>query len=63
MVNVRKNAMTEELNNFIDKVQKISMELYNEYNALGNGVEYTCELTDLIDKLYEFSLKKAMEVI
>lgn len=48
--------MTEELNAFINKVQRIGMELYDEYNSLNEEVEYTCELSNLIDSLYEFSL-------
>lgn len=51
-----KNKMTEELNAFINKVQRIGMELYDEYNSLNEEVEYTCELSNLIDSLYEFSL-------
>lgn len=28
------NKMTDELNIFIDKLQRIAMELYDEYNSL-----------------------------
>lgn len=28
-----KNVMTEDLNIFIDKTQRIAMELYDEYNS------------------------------
>lgn len=58
-----KNVMTEELYSFINKTQKTAMELYDEYNSLSNGAEYTCELTDLIDRLYEFSLLATNDTI
>lgn len=58
-----KNKMTDELSTFIDKVQRIGMELFDEYNSLIEGVEYTCELTDVIDSLYEFSLLKKKDTI
>lgn len=58
-----KNKMTDELNMFINKVQRIGMELYDEYNSLNEDVEYTCELTNLIDSLYEFSLLNKEDTI
>ncbi len=58
-----KNKMTDELNTFINKVQRIGMELYDEYNSLNEEVEYTCELTNLIDSLYEFSLLNKEDTI
>ena len=58
-----KNVMTEDLNIFIDKTQRIAMELYDEYNSLRSGVEYSCPLTDMIDQLYEFSLLKKKDTI
>ena len=58
-----KNKMTDELSTFIDKVQRIGMELHDEYNSLIEGVEYTCELTNLIDSLYEFSLLEKKDTI
>lgn len=58
-----KNQMTDELSTFIDKVQRIGMELAEEYNSLNEGVEYTCELTNLIDNLYEFSLLEKKDTI
>ena len=58
-----KNVMTEDLNIFIDKTQRIAMELYDKYNSLRSGVEYSCPLTDMIDQLYEFSLLKKKNTI
>lgn len=57
------NVMTEELNTFIDKAQRIAMDLYNEYNSFENAVEYACPLTDMIDQLYAFSLMEKKETI
>ena len=59
-----KNAMNETLKKFIEKLQKVGMELYEEYNSLDiDGIEYTCPLTDVVDTLYEFSIKDANETI
>lgn len=57
------NKMTDELNIFIDKLQRIAMELYDEYSSLDTGIEHTCELTELIDNLYAFSLLNNKEAI
>ena len=59
-----KNIMNEAVKNFIEKVQEIGMELYEEYSNMDNsGIEYTCPLTDVIDTLYEFSIKDINETI
>lgn len=59
-----KNTMDEEMKGFIEKIQKIGMELYEEYNSLGDkGIEYTCPLTDIIDDLYAFSCMKVDETV
>ena len=55
--------MTEELSKFIDKLQKAGRELYEEYNSLSNSVWYTCELTNLMDRLYEFNLLEKKDTI
>lgn len=57
------NVMTEELSKFIDKLQKAGRELYEEYNSLSNSVWYTCELTNLMDRLYEFNLLEKKDTI
>lgn len=57
-----KNAMNESVKKFIEKLQKVGMELYEEYSSL-DGIEYTCPLTDVIDTLYEFSIKDINETI
>lgn len=57
------NTMNNTLKAFIDKIQKIGMELYEEYNSLDTGVEYTCPLTDIIDALYAFSCLNADKTI
>lgn len=49
------NTMNKKLKTFIEKVQEIGMELYEEYNSLDDCIEYTCPLTDVIDELYGFS--------
>lgn len=57
------NKMTDELSIFINKLQRIAMELYDEYNSLDEGIEHTCELTELIDNLYAFSLLNHKDAI
>lgn len=57
------NKMTDELDVFINKLQKIAMELYDEYNSFDTGIEHTCELTELIDSLYAFSLLNHKDAI
>lgn len=59
-----KNTMSKTTKTFIEKLQKVGMELYEEYNSLDtDGIEYTCPLTDIIDKLYEFSIKDINETV
>ena len=62
--NGMKNTMNEITKAFIEKLQKVGMELYEEYNSLDiNGIKYTCPLTNIMDELYGFSLKDLNETI
>lgn len=57
------NTMNKETKEFIEKLQAIGNALYEEYNQLNDGLQYTCPLTDVIDSLYEFSIMNIEDTI
>lgn len=60
-----KNTINETTKLFIEKLQKIGKELYEEYNSLDidDEIKYCCPLTDTIDNLYGISCMTVDEVI
>ena len=55
------NKMNMETRNFIEKLQAIGRELYNEGDRL--DIDFTCPLSQMLDALYSFSMMSTEDAI